>query len=61
MTTPLTPAATTQHGRNMRKAGFWLDKTVDSFLNHQLASDPKKLAVVSYKANNESPRRISYH
>lgn len=61
MTTPLTPAATTQHGRNMRKAGFWLDKTVDSFLNHQLASDPKKLAVVSYKANNDSPRRISYH
>ncbi|GAC1354969.1 MAG: hypothetical protein NVSMB34_07650 [Variovorax sp.] len=51
------PAA---HGRAMREAGFWLDRTIDDFLVESIRRAPDKPALVAYRADRADPVRISY-
>lgn len=51
------PAA---HARHMREAGFWLDRTIDDYLVAAIRRSPDKLALVSYRADQADPARISY-
>jgi cyclohexanecarboxylate-CoA ligase len=51
------PAA---HARHMREAGFWLDRTIDDYLVAAIRRSPDKLALVSYRADQADPVRISY-
>lgn len=51
------PAA---HGRAMREAGFWLDRTIDEFLVEAIRLAPDKPALIAYRADRKEPKRISY-
>lgn len=51
------PAA---HARDMREAGFWLDKTIDDYLVAAIRHSPDKPALVGYRADRADPVRISY-
>jgi cyclohexanecarboxylate-CoA ligase len=51
------PAA---HGRAMREAGFWLDRTIDEFLVEAVRRTPDKPALVAYRADRAEPVRLSY-
>jgi cyclohexanecarboxylate-CoA ligase len=51
------PAA---HGRAMREAGFWLDRTIDEFLVEAVRRTPDKPALVAYRADRAEPARLSY-
>ncbi len=48
------------HGRAMREAGFWQDKTIDDFLAAAVRNTPDKPALVGYRADRAEPVRISY-
>jgi len=51
------PAA---HGRAMREAGFWLDRTIDDYLVAAIRRSPDKPALVESRADRADPVRISY-
>lgn len=51
------PAA---HGRAMREAGFWLDRTIDEYLVEAIHRAPDKPALIAYRADRTEPKRISY-
>jgi cyclohexanecarboxylate-CoA ligase len=51
------PAA---HGRAMREAGFWLDRTIDEFLVEAVRRTPDKPALVAYRADRAESARLSY-
>ncbi len=55
--TAFDPAA---HGRAMREAGFWLDKTIDDFLVTAIERTPDKSALVSYRADCNVPQSLTY-
>ena len=48
------------HGRAMREAGFWLDRTIDEFLLEAIRLAPDKPALIAYRADRTEPKRISY-
>ena len=48
------------HGRAMREAGFWLDKTIDDFLVASIERTPDKPALVGCRADRDAPVRMSY-
>ena len=48
------------HGRAMREAGFWLDKTIDDFLVASIERTPDKPALVGCRADRGAPVRMSY-
>ena len=47
-------------GLAMRKAGFWLDQSMDVFLARALQAHPDKEALVAYRVDREQPVRLSY-
>jgi cyclohexanecarboxylate-CoA ligase len=47
-------------GIAMRKAGFWLDQTMDDFLEQALRAFPEKEALVAYRVDREQPVRLTY-
>ena len=47
-------------GVAMRKAGFWLDQTMDDFLDKALREFPEKEALVAYRVDRELPARLTY-
>jgi cyclohexanecarboxylate-CoA ligase len=59
MTIKIDPEVITARSRGMREAGFWLDRTVDSYLAQHIASQPDKVAIVGVRTDQQS-RRISY-
>ena len=60
MTITLDPSLVAARGRGMREGGFWLDRTVDSYLAGHVAREPDKIAVISHRADGSTPRRLSY-
>ena len=60
MTITLDPSLVAARARGMREGGFWLDRTVDSYLAAHIASQPEKTAVISYRTGGGAPRRLSY-
>ena len=60
MTITLDPSLVAARARGMREGGFWLDRTVDSFLGGHIARQGDKTAVVGYRADGRTPRRLSY-
>jgi cyclohexanecarboxylate-CoA ligase len=44
----------------MRQAGYWVDKTMDEFLDHALSAFPDKEALVAYRVDREQPVRLTY-
>lgn len=47
-------------GQAMRQAGYWVDKTMDDFLNQALSAFPDKEALVAYRVDREQPVRLTY-
>ncbi|QPF87373.1 AMP-binding protein [Bradyrhizobium genosp. L] len=43
-----------------RRAGYWLDKTVDQLLSEAAAKAPDKVAIVADRADRDQKRRLSY-
>jgi len=43
-----------------RKAGYWLDKTVDQFLTEAIARTPDKISIVADRADRDQALRLSY-
>jgi cyclohexanecarboxylate-CoA ligase len=43
-----------------RKAGYWLDKTVDQFLIEAIARTPDRISIVADRADRDSALRLSY-
>ena len=43
-----------------RKAGYWLDKTVDQFLAEAIARTPDKISIVADRADRDQALRLSY-
>jgi cyclohexanecarboxylate-CoA ligase len=43
-----------------RRAGYWLDKSVDQLLSEAAARSPDKIAIVADRADREQTRRLSY-
>lgn len=60
MTITLDPSLVAARARGMREGGFWIDRTVDSFLAEHIARRPDKTAVISYRADGRTPRRLNY-
>ena len=60
MTITLDPSLVAARARGMREGGFWIDRTVDSFLAGHIARRPDKTAVISYRADGRTPRRLNY-
>jgi cyclohexanecarboxylate-CoA ligase len=60
MTITLDPKLVAERGRGMREAGFWPDRTVDAYLAENIARHPDRTAVVSYRADGRTARRLSY-
>jgi cyclohexanecarboxylate-CoA ligase len=48
------------HGRAMREAGFWLDRTIDDYLDDAIERSPDKLALVASRADRAEVARLSY-
>src|SRR5438067_3448727 len=48
------------HARAMRKAGFWLDRTIDEFLVEAVRRAPDKPALAAYRADRAEPTRLTY-
>ena len=48
------------HGRAMREAGFWLDRTIDRYLVDAVERAPDKPAFVAYRADRDEPVRLTY-
>jgi cyclohexanecarboxylate-CoA ligase len=57
-------SATARHQEStadgFRKAGYWLDKTVDQFLIEAIARSPNKISIVADRADREQTLRLSY-
>lgn len=49
-----------QRGESMRKAGFWVDKTMDDFLGQALKVCPDKEALIAYRIDRDLPVRMTY-
>ena len=45
---------------NYRKAGYWIDKTVDQLLEDVARATPDKLAIVADRTDSDQPRRFTY-
>ena len=60
MTISLDPSLVAARARGMREGGFWIDRTVDSYLAGHIARQPDKTAVIGYRADGGTPRRLSY-
>ena len=60
MTITLDPLLVAARARGMREGGFWLDRTVDSYLAGHIDQRPGKTAVIGYRADGRTPRRLSY-
>ena len=43
-----------------RKAGYWLDKTVDQLLAEAVAKAPDKISIVADRADRDQAQRLSY-
>ena len=43
-----------------RRAGYWLDKTIDQLLTEAAARSPEKVAVVADRADRDQARRFTY-
>lgn len=50
----------TLRGESMRKAGFWVDKTMDDFLAQALKVCPDKEALIAYRIDRDLPLRMTY-
>ena len=50
----------TLRGESMRKAGFWVDKTMDDFLAQALKVCPDKDALIAYRIDRDLPVRMTY-
>jgi len=48
------------HARMMRARGFWPDRTIDEYLARAIAATPDRAALVAYRADSDSPRRLTY-
>lgn len=60
MTIKIDPQVIAARSRGMREAGFWLDRTVDSYLAEHVARAPEKTAVVGVRADGHPTRRLTY-
>ena len=60
MAITLDPSLLAARARGMREGGFWIDRTVDSYLAGHIARQPDKTAVIGYRADGGTPRRLSY-
>ena len=56
----LDPRVVAARSVGMREAGLWIDKTVDAFFADAVVRVPDKLAVVGYRANRGTPKRITF-
>jgi cyclohexanecarboxylate-CoA ligase len=45
---------------NFRKAGYWLDKTVDQLLGEAIARTPDKISIIADRADREQALRLTY-
>ncbi len=45
---------------NFRKAGYWLDKTVDQLLGEVIARTPEKTSIIADRADRERVVRLTY-
>jgi cyclohexanecarboxylate-CoA ligase len=43
-----------------RRAGYWLDKTIDQLLTEAAATRPEKVAIVADRADRDQARRVTY-
>ena len=46
--------------KNMKSAGFWIDKTMEDFMAMALASSPNKEALTAYRHDQSGPQRFTY-
>lgn len=60
MAITLDPLLVAARARGMREGGFWLDRTVDSYLAGHIARHPEKTALISYRADGRTPRRLTF-
>lgn len=48
------------HAKAMREGGFWIDKNYDEFLQRAVGATPDKTALLAYRADRPSGRRLTY-
>src|SRR4051812_13820130 len=54
------PVLLTKRAAEMRARGIWKDKTIDDYFQTALKTSPDKVAIVAYRQDQATERRITY-
>ncbi len=49
-----------ERGHAMRSAGYWIDKTMDAYLDEALGLHPDKTVIVAHRSDRDAVRRFTY-